>query len=99
MRILYKITNLINGKCYIGQTKDYDKRMLVHIKYGNNYSLVHKAIKKYGVDSFMFERLAILEDRLIDETEVKAIKIFNSLNHRVNNISVIRIERVSSGYS
>jgi predicted GIY-YIG superfamily endonuclease len=30
--IIYKITNLINGKIYIGKSKDYLKRFRTHIK-------------------------------------------------------------------
>ena len=30
MKYIYKITNLINGKAYIGQTKDFKRRLLEH---------------------------------------------------------------------
>jgi group I intron endonuclease len=87
-RILYKITNLINGKCYIGQTKNFDRRMKAHIRVENTYSIIHKAIKKYGEENFIFEKLAICEDSIIDEIEAKAIKVFNCLIPNGYNIDI-----------
>ena len=51
--IIYKVTNLINGKCYIGQTTNLAKRLVSHKK--SNSSIFHKAIKKYGWINFSFE--------------------------------------------
>lgn len=78
MRFLYKITNEINGKCYIGQTKDYEKRKIDHI-YDNNNSLIHNAIKKYGRHAFVFEILKKIPNDKIDEAEREAIIKYNSL--------------------
>lgn len=65
--IIYKITNKINGKCYIGQTtKGFDKRYVYqgediekvykyHLtmkKYDNYNEHLFRSIEKYGVDSF-----------------------------------------------
>lgn len=52
---VYKITNNINNKKYIGITIDYKRRWKQHIN--NSSSLVHKAIEKYGVENFSFELL------------------------------------------
>lgn len=30
--LIYKIPNLINGKCYIGKTNNFEKRMKEHKK-------------------------------------------------------------------
>lgn len=57
---IYKCTNEINGKTYIGFThKTLTKRIIEHkssAKNGSNY-LLHKAIRKYGIDSFKWESL------------------------------------------
>ena len=48
--IIYKITNKVNGKVYIGQTtKSLKKRWTEHV-YTNptRKYLLHKAIQKYG---------------------------------------------------
>ena len=57
---IYKCTNQINGKIYIGFThKSLSRRIIEHkfsAKIGSNY-LLHKAIRKYGIDSFNWECL------------------------------------------
>lgn len=56
---VYLIFNNINGKVYVGKTKNYKKRINRHKNIAtdaNNESgsLVHRAIKKYGIDNFTF---------------------------------------------
>lgn len=84
--LVYKITNKINNKCYIGSTYNFESRKSQHIKAsknkaGNktyNYPL-YKAFRKYGLENFTFE---ILEDniKLIDiaAKELDYIEKFNS---------------------
>ncbi|MBR5914145.1 MAG: GIY-YIG nuclease family protein [Selenomonadaceae bacterium] len=51
--IIYKITNLINGKIYVGQTKfSVEKRFKEHAKAD---SLIGRAIRKYGKENFKIE--------------------------------------------
>lgn len=57
-KYIYKITNNINGKSYIGQTTDYNRRFQEHkaLGYGNEKNkLLYYAFKKYGIDNFSFE--------------------------------------------
>lgn len=51
--IIYKITNKINGKIYVGKTCDYNNRMYLHNKYP--VSVISKAIQKYGKENFLFD--------------------------------------------
>lgn len=52
--IIYKLTNKVNGKVYIGKTeRTIKERMDEHIRH--NYIVVDKAIRKYGIDSFVVE--------------------------------------------
>ena len=56
MKSIYKITNLINNKVYIGQSVHPERRWHEHIWGNNKYkSYIHSAIKKYGVENFLFE--------------------------------------------
>jgi hypothetical protein len=63
--IIYKTTNLINSKVYIGKSK-YNRSYY----YGSG-SLINKAIKKYGKENFIKE---ILEEcSTIDELNIREI--------------------------
>ena len=53
---IYKITNLINNKVYIGLTSQtIQKRFYQHCHNPIKNSLIHKAIKKYGKENFIIE--------------------------------------------
>ena len=53
---IYKIKNKINNKIYIGQSKDINNRWKRHLYDARNGSstLLHAAIRKYGIDNFEF---------------------------------------------
>jgi len=55
--IIYKTTNTVNGKTYIGKhkTKDLDDRYL------GSGKLLHHAIKKYGIENFTKEIIHLCE--------------------------------------
>ena len=63
MKGIYKITNEINGKSYIGKTANISNRFydhLLHSKYRD--SDLHKAIYEYGIENFTFKILEIADD-------------------------------------
>ena len=71
---IYKITNLINGKVYIGQSTNIKRRWKDHKKdafWKNNpeyeYPL-YRAMRKYGINNFSFE---VLEECSKDELNDK----------------------------
>lgn len=83
---IYKITNLVNNKIYIGYTKNPDKRFKEHIKdarLNKTNQYIHKAIRKYGPINFSF---FILENRDNKsdalETEKYWITFFKSNNNK-----------------
>ena len=83
MGSIYKITNTVNGKAYIGQTiHDAVKgRIRVHLNgYSRGSELVKRTIEKYGKENFTYE---ILHDGVIpeflDALEIEAIAKFNTI--------------------
>ena len=81
MGSIYKITNTVNGKAYIGQTiHDAEKTRIPHHFNGHGNMPIQCAIKKYGKDAFTYE---ILHDgiiiELLDSFEIEAIKKYNTV--------------------
>lgn len=77
---VYKHTNKINGKCYIGQTMQTD--LTRRWTGGNGYRETphfHRAIKKYGWSGFTHEILETgLTKEEADEREIYYIKLYRS---------------------
>ena len=87
-RCIYKITNLINNKIYIGKTKkDIETRFKEHLQNAINncqYNL-SKAIRKYGIDNFNIEMIDTAEsDEELNQKEIFYIHKFNSLLNGYN---------------
>ena len=87
---IYKITNNINGKCYIGQSVNIEKRFNNHKIACNNpndngykYPL-YQAIRKYGIENFSFEILEECNINDLDEREKFYIIKYNSYNNGYN---------------
>ena len=85
MGFIYKITNKENGKIYIGKTVNtIQERWHEHIDeaFGNNASnsLLHKAIAKYGVSSFLVEEVGEFLDSELNEKEIFYIKEYKSFH-------------------
>lgn len=84
---IYKITNLINGKVYIGQTKNTPQyRFDQHYReakshHKKNYGVFHDALLKYGKNNFTVELIETVEDqRHADERERFWIQQYHSDN-------------------
>lgn len=80
--VIYKITNIINGKCYIGQTvTGFNRRYSGGLESTHNEHL-KKSILKYGIENFEIIKIfdvAFSKDEL-DIKETMYIKIFDSIN-------------------
>lgn len=75
---IYLLTNLINGKVYVGQTQNCYQRMKQYAKNKEKHRLIGKAINKYGIENFdltlleiniPLERLIALEQHWMDYYE------------------------------
>jgi group I intron endonuclease len=56
-RVIYKITNLITGRMYIGQTLDFDQRTRNHKKFSTKELYIDKSINFHGKENFSFESI------------------------------------------
>jgi len=80
MGYIYKITNKIDNKVYIGQTiGDLERRWKTHLNTGSNCRYLKSAINKYGVDNFEFKLVCITFDNQLDDMEIKYIEQYNCL--------------------
>ena len=95
---IYLITNIKNGKKYIGQATKYKngrkgggfsrwKTHLRNAKNGSNdcRSLVN-AIRKYGKENFTLEILLECQKEQLDYYEKKFIRVYNSLHPNGYNL-------------
>ncbi len=88
--IVYKITNLINGKIYIGQTiHTIKRRKREHINNarGGLEMALYRAMRKYGTDNFIFEPIYYCSSR--EEVSCKE-RVKNSLAKLGNKNSLGR---------
>lgn len=80
---IYKITCKKNNKSYIGQSINIEHRIKEH-KSCEGESLIHNAIKKYGIENFTFEVLEECSLSQLDEKECYWINFFDSYNNGYN---------------
>lgn len=88
---IYKVTNLINGKVYIGQTiQTVQNRWYRHCgKSGISQAELNthfkRAILKYGKDNFKIEIIEDCDSSLLNEREKYYISYFDSYNSGYNS--------------
>ena len=83
---IYKITNQKNGKVYIGQSIDIERRIRIH-KYAGfdsarheyNYPL-YRSIRKYGIENFIFEIIEQCKKDELGKKEQYWIDFYDSIN-------------------
>ena len=84
MHYLYRITDALNNKIYIGQSNKETERWRQHkylARQNEPVQYIHRAIKKYGVENFTYEVIAqCLTQEDADETEILLIKQYDSRN-------------------
>lgn len=82
--VIYKITNKINGKIYIGKTfQKVELRFRQHYKI-NEPTLIHKAMVKYGIDNFSLDILySSLDKDDINNKEAYYIEYYDSRNKNI----------------
>lgn len=87
---IYKITNQLNGKVYIGQSVDLHTRLTNHIKAGIGISgtiarqLVHDALFEDGIENFTFEVVEKCPKEQLNKKEKLWIETYSSDKYGYN---------------
>ena len=89
MNQIYKITNNVNSKVYIGlTTQNVNRRWSEHLyrfNLGERDHKLYKAMKKHGIDNFNIEVIENTNDKnLLPELEKEYINKFDSYNNGYN---------------
>jgi len=93
--IIYKITNIVNNKIYIGKTKTHygkhpfgiNQRLQNHITKAlngkNDCPALYNAIIKHGKKNFKIEEILKSDLKYIDDHEIGQIEIHDSTNKKI----------------
>ena len=82
--IIYKATNLINGKVYIGQTiRSLEDRIIAHYHRRNDGTYFHNALNKYEKEDFSWEIIDYADSlEELDNKEIYWIDYYGSFNDK-----------------
>lgn len=87
MGYIYKITNNINGKCYVGKTeRTIQIRWSEHTR-PSRWKLdlpLYRAFLKCGIDNFSIEELEECDDAILDDREIYWIDYFDTYRKGYN---------------
>ena len=85
---IYKITNKINQKVYVGQSIHIETRWYQHkqetLKERSN-SKLYQAMREYGIDNFEFEVIEECSEKELNEKEQFWISFYNSFKNGYNS--------------
>lgn len=93
---IYKITNQLNGKVYIGQSIDIEERWKQHKRAWRDTSrkaLLYEAIRKDGLGNFLFEIIEECPKEKLNEREKFWIREYNSLEDGYNMSTIENLQR------
>lgn len=89
---IYKVVNLLNNHCYIGQAKNIYKRFNSHHKtdYLNKNNSCYntkfyKALRKYGWENFDIIVLELCEEKELNQKEKYYIALFDTFHNGYNS--------------
>ena len=101
---IYKITNTVTGDFYIGSSKNVKHRWESHKwpstwkRFPNNQ--LYQDMKKYGIDKFVFEILAEVEEDKLKEMEQQFIETLKPTynSNRANGWDIERYKEYQKEY-
>lgn len=101
MFCVYKLFNTINGKIYLGKTKNFRKRKSAHLKiakggkdrYKESFAIIHKALVKYGdaiefilIQEFLTENEALSAEKYwIQFYKTNVLKFGNEFGYNLTD--------------
>lgn len=80
---IYKITNKVNGKSYIGLSSNIEERFKKH-RQMQGEKILYSAFKKYGIESFDFSVLEYCSLEQLAEREKYWIAYYDTYNNGYN---------------
>lgn len=88
---IYKITNQVNDKCYIGQSVDVARRWKDHAKCGLGIDTpvgnkLYKEMQEIGIWNFSWELLEACPQKDLNEKEKFYIELYQSKNYGYNTL-------------
>lgn len=102
MTTIYKITNTINNKVYIGSTKNIKQRFNEHLtKLSGNYHTnkhLQSAYNKYGGDKFTFETLREVQESILRKVEQLYINKYTALNPKYGYNKAVVVSNQYDGF-
>jgi len=85
---IYKITNIVNGKIYVGSAVNIHRRWLEHKSFLNrskhHSKYLQNSFNKYGIDNLNFEIIEECSKELLIEREQYWINLLDSYNNGYN---------------
>lgn len=89
MPYIYQITNLINGKQYVGKTlKTVEERWREHkgdyLRSRNEKRPLYSAMRKYGINNFKVEVLEEVNEESVNEREIYWIESLRTFKYGYN---------------
>ena len=90
MGYIYRITNKLNGKKYIGKTeytnpfKRYNQHLKERTKDRCKGRAIYKALNKYGPENFQFDIVEEVPNELLNEKEKYYIELFDTYKSGYN---------------
>lgn len=88
---IYKITNKLNNKAYIGLSIDIENRWKAHTDFAfkecdtpYHKNRLYNALRKYGVDGFTFKVIEECEFHELKEREIYWIAYYDTFNNGYN---------------
>lgn len=82
--IIYKITNKVNGKSYIGQTRYTIEFRWKQHQHKKDNTYFHNAIHKYGIENFSIEVLEECNIEDLNSREIYYIAKYDTFNNGYN---------------